>query len=70
MRMSLVDENSIEDPWLLPPSGRRPQKPIFGPLPTNVRIVRANLLFVEKTGLPEVLLDRLNRLAAFQNPEF
>jgi superfamily II DNA or RNA helicase len=35
-----------------------------------VRIVRANLLFVEKKGLPEAMLDRLNRLAAFQNPEF
>ena len=70
VRMSLVDENSLEDPWLLPPSGRRTEKPISGPLPVSVRIVRANLLFVEKTGLPEALLDRLNRLAAFQNPEF
>jgi superfamily II DNA or RNA helicase len=70
VRMSLVDENSLEDPWLLPPSGRRPEKPISGPLPASVRIVRANLLFVEKAGLPEAFLDRLNRLAAFQNPEF
>ena len=28
------------------------------------------MLFVEKSGLPEAMLDRLNRLAAFQNPEF
>lgn len=70
VRMSLVDEDSLEDPWLLPPSRRRPEKPIPGPLPGIVRIVRANLLFIEKTGLPEAMLDRLNRLAAFQNPEF
>src|SRR5579863_3783543 len=41
-----------------------------GPLPESVRIVRANLLFIEKKGLPEAMLDRLDRLAAFQNPEF
>jgi len=70
VRMSLADEDSFEDPWLLPPSHRRPEKPIPGPLPERVRVVRSNLLFIEKTGLPEPMLDRLNRLAAFQNPEF
>ena len=70
VRMSLVDEDATEDPWLLPPSRRLPDKPIVGPLPESVRIVRANLLFIEKKGLPEAMLDRLNRLAAFQNPEF
>jgi hypothetical protein len=70
VRMSLVDEDSPEDPWLLPPSRRVLEKPIVGPLPESVRIVRANLLFVEKKGLPEAMLDRLNGLAAFQNPEF
>jgi superfamily II DNA or RNA helicase len=35
-----------------------------------VRIVRANLIFVETAGLPSAMLNRLHRLAAFQNPEF
>jgi superfamily II DNA or RNA helicase len=70
VRMSLADEDSMEDPWLLPPSRRTPEKPIPGPLPATVRIVRANLLFIDKTGLPEAMLNRINRLAAFQNPEF
>src|SRR6185437_4627949 len=70
VRMSLVDEDSMDDPWLLPPSRRRPEKPIPGPLAPTVRIVRANLLFIDKAGLPEAMLDRLTRLAAFQNPEF
>jgi superfamily II DNA or RNA helicase len=70
VRMSLVDEDSLEDPWLLPPSRRMPEKPIPGSLPATVRIVRGNLLFIEKSGLPEAILNRLNRLAAFQNPEF
>jgi superfamily II DNA or RNA helicase len=70
VRMSLVDEDSLEDPWLLPPSRRAPEKPIPGPLPAMVRIVRSNLLFADKAGLPEAMLNRLTRLAAFQNPEF
>jgi superfamily II DNA or RNA helicase len=70
VRMSMVDEDSDEDPWLLPPSRRTPEKPIAGPLPASVRVVRANLLYIEKKGLPEAMLDRLSRLAAFQNPEF
>jgi hypothetical protein len=28
------------------------------------------MLFITKDGLPERLIDRLSRLAAFQNPEF
>ena len=35
-----------------------------------MRIVRANLIFVETAGLPSAMLNRLHRLAAFQNPEF
>ena len=70
VRMSLADNDSGEDPWLLPPSRRLPEKQIAGPFPASVRVVRANLLFIEKKGLPEAMLDRLNRLAAFQNPEF
>jgi len=57
VRMSLADNESGEDPWLLPPSRRLPEKPIAGPFPESVRIVRANLLFVEKKGLPETMLD-------------
>ena len=37
---------------------------------TAVQIVRANLLYIEKNGLPPAMLNRLLRLAAFQNPEF
>ena len=40
------------------------------PLPVQVRIVRANLLYIEKKDLPSAMLNRLLRLGAFQNPEF
>lgn len=70
VRMSLTDGDSDEDPWALPPSKRRLEEPIIGWLPEKIRIVSGNLLYVEKEGLPPTLLNRLIRLAAFQNPEF
>ena len=70
VRMSLTDEHAEEDPWTLPPSRKRADKPITGPLPERVRIVRGNLLYVEKANLPSAMLNRLIRVAAFQNPEF
>lgn len=52
------------------PSRKRPDKPITEPLPEQVRIVRGNLLYIEKANLPSAMLNRLIRAAAFQNPEF
>ncbi|HKX31235.1 MAG TPA: DEAD/DEAH box helicase family protein [Blastocatellia bacterium] len=70
VRASLTDEQADEDPWTLPPSKKRMDKPITEPLPEKVRIVRGNLLYIEKAGLPSAMLNRLIRVAAFQNPEF
>jgi superfamily II DNA or RNA helicase len=36
----------------------------------EVRIVRANMLYIEKEGVPQRGLNALKRLAAFRNPEF
>ncbi|MGA7930829.1 MAG: DEAD/DEAH box helicase family protein [Candidatus Sulfotelmatobacter sp.] len=63
-------EDEAEDPWTLPPSRKPVERSIPGPLPVQVRIVRANLLYIEKKDLPSAMLNRLLRLGAFQNPEF
>ena len=70
VRISLTDGESPEDPWTLPPSKKRIEKPIQGPLPRTVQLVQSNLVYIEKKGLPPAMLNRLIRLAAFQNPEF
>ena len=70
VRISIADDEDAPDPWTLPPSRKRRERPIEGPLPKSVQIVRANLLYVEKKDLPPAMLNRLLRLAAFQNPEF
>ena len=70
VRRSVTDDELEEDPWTQPPSRRRKNEAIVGPLPEKVRVIRGNLVFVEKEGLPSAMLNRLHRLAAFQNPEF
>lgn len=69
LRLPLDDDDAAE-PWKLAPSRTRKEPPITEPLPASVGVVRANLVFIEKTGLPSAMLNRLLRLAAFQNPEF
>ena len=59
-----------EVPWLRPPSGSRAEPRIEGPFPHKVKAVLAQQLFVEKADLPPTLIDRINRLAAFRNPQF
>ena len=70
VRMSIADDEEAQDPWALPPSRKRREKPIEGPLLKTVQIVRGNLVYVESKDLPPAMLNRLLRLAAFQNPEF
>lgn len=70
VRISSTDDEGEQDPWSLPPSRKRRERPIAGPLPRSVLVVRANLIYVEKKELPPAMLNRLLRLAAFQNPEF
>src|SRR5215469_3887120 len=70
VRASVTDDEDRQDPWTLPPSRKRLERPIPGPLPEHLQIVQANLVYVEKKSLPSAILNRLLRLAAFQNPEF
>ena len=67
VRISNVDDEDV-DPWMLPPSKARAEREISGPFPMQVQVVRSNLVYVEKDGLPPAMLNRLLRLAAFQNP--
>lgn len=70
VRRSLGGDDESQDPWTLPPSRRRSERPIEGPFPESVRVTRANLVYIEKQGLSPAMINRLLRIAAFQNPEF
>src|SRR5579863_2290873 len=70
VKLSMTDDDTEDAPWTLSPSRRKSEKPIPGPFPESVEIVRSNLIFVPKADFPEPLLNRMIRIAAFQNPEF
>lgn len=64
------EEDARVPPWDRLPSRLPPQPRISESLPTDIRAVLAQRLFVEKDALPSPLLSQIKRLAAFQNPEF
>ena len=63
---SSQDDENAETPW---------RKSVFETLsnldfPTELRIVEANMLYIEKEAVSQKALNRIKRLAAFKNPEF
>ena len=69
VRMVVTDEDD-DQPWTAPPSRRRDPRPIQGKTPESIALVLGNQLYLPKEGLPPSLVNRLIRIAAFQNPEF
>lgn len=69
VRMVAAD-GAEDDPWTLPPSRRKKEPRISGPLPQAIAVVLANQIYIKKAELSPSLINRLIRLAAFQNPEF
>jgi superfamily II DNA or RNA helicase len=65
-----VTEEDDDRPWSMPPSRKRREQPIVGPLPEQLDLVLGNQIYIPKDGLSPSLRNRLIRLAAFQNPEF
>lgn len=68
VRLPVDDED--DEPWARPPSRRQPQAPLQGPFPKTVGLVLGNQIYIDRRDLPPTLVNRLIRLAAFQNPEF
>ena len=64
-----LDEDD-EKPWTAPPSRRWPLPAIAGPPPDRIDAVLGDQLYIPRAGLPSGLVNRLVRLAAFQNPAF
>ena len=64
------DQECDAEPWTAPPSRRRAESPIVGPLPERLELILGNEIYLARERLPAALRNRLLRLAAFQNPEF
>jgi superfamily II DNA or RNA helicase len=59
-----------DEPWAALPSRRNKEPPIAGELPNSVEVVLGNQVYIDRSKLPPALVNRIARLAAFQNPEF
>ena len=67
-----LDVNFIDDEDLATPWKRKAttSMKLPGTMPPALTVTLANLIYFEKSALPQALANRLIRLAAFQNPEF
>jgi len=65
--VSFIDSEDLATPWKTKTIS---SEELTGEMPDTLKIVFANLLYFEKSELPQSLSNRLIRLAAFQNPEF
>jgi superfamily II DNA or RNA helicase len=68
VRLPSTEEDDA--PWMAPPSRQLKEPIIAGDLPARVEVVLGNRVYIDRTELPPVLVNRIARLAAFQNPEF
>ena len=68
--VQLPPTDEDDEPWAASPSRRNKEPPIEGPLPESVEVVLGNQVYIDRSKLPPGLVNRIARLAAFQNPEF
>lgn len=68
VRLPSTEED--DEPWAALPSRRTKEPPIEGELPSSVEVVLGNQVYIDRLKLPPALVNRIARLAAFQNPEF
>jgi superfamily II DNA or RNA helicase len=65
--VTFIANEDEQEPWK---SGPTLGNKLPGPMPESLAITLANLVYFAKAVLPQPLLNRLIRLAAFPNPEF
>ena len=69
VRMPDADENE-DEPWQRSASRRLSPERVTELLPSRVKIVLSDDIYIDRTALPPSMVARLIRLASFQNPEF
>lgn len=65
--VTFIDDEDLATPWKRDSATVRQ---LAGPMPASLTVTLANLIYFDKAQLPQILANRLIRLAAFQNPEF
>lgn len=65
--VTFIEEEDHREPWKRSATAT---SRLGGPMPEALTLTLADLVYFEKSALPQPLANRLIRLAAFQNPEF
>ena len=65
--VTFIDDEDLATPWK---RQANTSAKLAGTMPQALTVTLANLIYFEKSALPQALANRLIRLAAFQNPEF
>ena len=65
--VTFIDEEDLATPWK---RATLSAKRLTGTMPQSLTLTLGNMIYFEKAQLPQPLINRLIRLAAFQNPEF
>ncbi|WP_444980907.1 TOTE conflict system archaeo-eukaryotic primase domain-containing protein, partial [Paenibacillus macerans] len=70
LNVGYVDTDAKEEnPWEQRQSFQADER-INEPLPAAVKVVLSDMIYIEKNGLPPAMINRIFRLATFQNPDF
>jgi superfamily II DNA or RNA helicase len=64
------DSEKTKEPWKTSPSEKSVDNTLKGQLPKQTKLIISNMLYLEKQGFGSAALNKIMRLAAFQNPEF
>jgi superfamily II DNA or RNA helicase len=64
------DSEEAKEPWKIPPSGKPADNTLKTPLPKQAQLIMSNMLYLDKDNFSSAALNKIMRLAAFQNPEF
>lgn len=65
--VTFATDEDLHEPWMRSAVSRQR---LMGAMPASLTLTMANLIYIEKDALPQVLANRFIRLAAFANPEF
>ncbi len=65
--VTFIGDEDLATPWK---RQANTSTKLAGTMPQALTVTLANLIYFEKSALPQALANRLIRLAAFQNPEF
>jgi superfamily II DNA or RNA helicase len=64
-----IEDEELE-PWNITHSPALNEPLKCDDLPARINIVLSNMIFIDIRNLPSLLINRIRKLAAFQNPEF